>query len=69
MRVFGYLLAEFLLPDVDGESVAGVDGFFECVEVSADLGLGDCRVVSHDIVIDAADGDPVEALDGVLKCG
>ena len=68
MRVFSHLLAYFLLPDVDGESAAGVNGFVECVEVSVNLGLGDFRLVSHVVVIDIADGDPAEALVGVLEC-
>ena len=68
MHVFSHILAELLLPDVDSESAAGIDGFFEFVEVSVDLGLGDCLVVAHDIVIDVADGDPVEALVRVLEC-
>ena len=69
MRIFSHLLEEFFLPNVNGESAAGVDWFVECVEVSLELGLGDCRVVAHDVVIDVADGDTVEALIGVLKCG
>ena len=69
MRVFGHILAEFLLPTVDGESAAGVNGFVECVEVRVDLSLGDCCVFSHNVVIYVADGDPVEDLVGFLECG
>ena len=30
--------------------------------------MGGCCAVAHDVVIDVADGDPVETLVGVLKC-
>ena len=69
MHILGHLLAELLLQDVDNKSASGVDGFIKGVNVSVDLGLGDFCVVAHDVVVDYADGNPVEALDGVLKCG
>ena len=69
MCVFSHLLAEFLFPDVDGESADVINWFVECVEVSVDLGLGDFQVVSHDVVIDVAYGDSVDALVLVLECG
>ena len=69
MRIFVHLLSELLVSDVDGESAAGVDVFVECIEVSVNLGLVYFRVVPHDVVIDVADGDPVEDLAGVLECG
>ena len=67
MHIFSKLLAEFLIPNVDSKSAAGVDWFVECVEVSVNLGLGYCCVVSHHVVIDVADADPVEALVGFLE--
>ena len=39
MRIFSHLLSEFLLQNVDGERVAGVNWFVKSVEVSDDLGL------------------------------
>ena len=54
--------------DVNGESLAGIDWFVEFVEVVVDLGLGDCCVISHDIVIDFADGEPFYSLVGVFEC-
>ena len=68
MRIFSHLLAEFLLPNVNGESVAGVDWFVECVKVGVDIGLGYCYVVTHEVVIDVVDGEPVETLIGLLEC-
>ena len=68
MCIFRHLLEEFFLFNVKGESSAGVDWFIEFVKVGVDLGLVDCCVVSHDIVIDIADGDPIETLIGVLEC-
>ena len=41
-----------MLTNVDRESAPGVDLFVECVKVSVDLCLGDCRLVVHDLVID-----------------
>ena len=67
MRIFSHLLADLLLPNVNGESAAGIDWFVECVKVGVDLGLGDFRVVAHDVVIDIAGGDPVETFARVLK--
>ena len=54
---------------VDGESSAGLDGLVEGVGVSIELILKNCRVVFHDVVLDVAGGDPVEALVGVFQCG
>ena len=56
MCVFDHLLAELLLPDVDGESTSGAHGLVEGVKVSVDLDLGDFCVVAHDVVVDIADG-------------
>ena len=55
-----------MLPNVNGESAAGVDWFVECVKVGVEIGLGDFCAVAHDVVIDVTDGDPVETLVGVL---
>ena len=68
LRVLSHILAEFLLADVDGDIAAGIDGLVEGVEVGIDLGLQYCCLVFHEVVTDVADGDPVEALVGVLKC-
>ena len=68
MCIFRHLLAEFLFSNVNGESLAGIDWFVEFVEVVVDLGLGDCCVISHDIVIDFADGEPFYSLVGVFEC-
>ena len=62
-------MAEFLIPDVDGESAAGADWIVEGVEVSIKIGLRDRRVVAHDVVLDVADSEPVEALVGFLEYG
>ena len=67
--VLVHLLEEFLLTDTNGKSAAGIDGLIGGVEVSVDLGLRDCHVVVHDVVVDVADDDPVEDLIGVLECG
>ena len=59
MCIFRHLLEEFLFSNVNGEGLAGVDWFVEFVKVVVDLGLVDCCMVAHDVVIDVADGDPV----------
>ena len=69
IRALSHLLEEFLLTDIYGESAAGVNGLIEGVEVGVDLGLRDCCVVVHDVDVEIADADLVEALVGVLECG
>ena len=59
MCIFRHLLVEFLFSNINGESSAGINWFVEFVEIFVNLRLGDCCIFSHDIVIDAADGDPV----------
>ena len=59
MCIFRHILSKFLFLNVNGESLSGIDWFVEFVEVVVDLGLGDCCVISHDVVIDVADGGPV----------
>ena len=69
MCIFSHILAELLPANVNDGSTAGVDWFVEYVKVGVNLGLGDFCVVSHDVVIDVADGEPVDTLGGVLECG
>ena len=57
--IFRHILADFLFSNVNRESSACIDWFVEFVEVVVDLGLGDFCVISYDLVIDVADGDPV----------
>ena len=68
MCIFHHLLVELLFSNVNGKSLARVNSSVEFVEFVVDLGLGDCFVIYHDVVIDVADGDPVYTLVGVFEC-
>ena len=67
MCIFLHILEEFLFANVNGESSSGVNWFIGFVNVGIDLGLGDCCVVAHEVVIDVADGDPVYPFVGVIQ--
>ena len=67
--IAGSLLAELLLACVDRQRPAWVDALVEALQIVVDFLLGNLGKTIHDVVVEIANFNIVEALVGVVEFG